>query len=491
MSQSREESVRRQPAGAAQHALCTRRSMLLGSLALATLARSETRAGAELDPGRLGGIGSLPHFRPRAKRVIYLFQSGGPAQMDLFDYKPHLRDRIGEEVPRSVYPDDRKTTMSSAQASFPVAPSVFKFARYGDAGTWISETLPHTARMADELCVIRSMYTEAINHDPAITFLQTGAQIPGRPSIGAWLAYGLGTYNDDLPAFVAMSSKGSAKAGQPLYDRLWGSGFLPSTYQGVKFRNAGQPVLDIADPQGVSRRVRRRMLDHLAQLNRLHLDQLGDPEIATRIAQYELAFRMQTSVPELLDLADEPQHVLEMYGPEVHRPARYAYNCLMARRLAERGVRFIQLFHQGWDAHNNTPVEIRKQCQDTDQPTAALIADLKQRGMLEDTLVIWGGEFGRTVYCQGELKPGRYGRDHHAHCFTIWMAGGGIRGGMNYGATDDYSVNVVDRPVSVHDLHATVLHLMGLDHERFTYRFQGRDFRLTDVAGKVVHEIVR
>ncbi|RMF38805.1 MAG: DUF1501 domain-containing protein [Planctomycetota bacterium] len=465
--------------------------MLLGSLALATLAQSESRAAADLDPQRSGGLDHMPHFRPRARRVIYLFQSGGPAQMDLFDYKPHLRNRLGEEVPKSVYPDDRKTTMSSAQASFPVAPSAFQFARHGQAGTWISETLPYTARMADELCVIRSMYTEAINHDPAITFLQTGAQIPGRPSIGSWLTYGLGTYNDDLPAFVAMSSKGSAKAGQPLYDRLWGSGFLPSRYQGVKFRNAGDPVLDIADPAGVSRQVRQTMLDRLTQLNRQRLDRRGDPEIATRIAQYELAFRMQTSVPELLDLSDEPQHVLDMYGPQVNQQGKYAYNCLMARRLVERGVRFVQLFHQGWDAHNNTPVEIRKQCQDTDQPTAALIADLKQRGLLEDTLIIWGGEFGRTIYCQGELKPGRYGRDHHAHCFTVWMAGGGIRGGTNYGATDDYSVNVAESPVSVHDLHATILHLLGLDHERFTYRFQGRDFRLTDVAGNVLHPIIR
>lgn len=469
----------------------SRRRLLLGTLALATLAGSEIRAGdPPASPDRVGGTKQLPHFPPRVRRVIYLFQSGGPAQMDLFDYKPQLRHRFGEEVPKSVYPDERKTTMSSAQKSFPVAPTHFKFARHGQAGTWVSEVLPHTAKMVDDLCVIRSMHTDAINHDPAITFQQTGSQIPGRPSIGAWLSYGLGTHNADLPAFVAMSSKGRAKNGQPLYDRLWGSGFLPSVHQGVKFRNVGEPVLDITNPQGVSRDLRRTMLDHLSDLNRFRHASSGDPEILARVAQYELAFRMQMSVPDLLDLSQEPKHVLDMYGPDVHKQGRYAYNCLIARRLAERGVRFIQLFHQGWDSHNNLPSQVQKQCQDTDQPTAALLRDLKQRGMLEDTLVIWGGEFGRTIYSQGTLKKDAYGRDHHPSCFTMWMAGGGIRGGTNYGATDDYSVNVAEDAVSVHDLHATILHLLGIDHERFTFKFQGRDFRLTDVHGQIVKPIL-
>lgn len=481
-----------------------RRHWLLGGLAFAGLCNDTSRgndplsafpgttkpqAGGSLADQRLGGLDVYPHFGPKAKRVIYLFQSGGPAQMDLFDYKPELQSRRGEEVPKSVYPDARKTTMSSAQASFPVAPSRFRFQQYGQAGTWVSEVLPHTAGIVDELCVIRSVHTDSINHDPAITFLQTGSQIPGRPSIGAWLSYGLGSYNSNLPAFVAMSSKGSAKQGQPLYDRLWGSGFLPSRYQGVKFRNVGAPVLDINDPSGVSRQVRRTMLDHLSQLNSIKHASAADPEIQTRMAQYELAFRMQMSVPELLDLTDEPQHVLDSYGPDVKQQGKYAYNCLIARRLAERGVRFIQLFHQGWDSHNNLPTQVRKQAADTDQPTAALLQDLKQRGMLDDTLIVWGGEFGRTVYSQGKLSADSYGRDHHPSCFTMWLAGGGARGGVNYGATDDYSVNVAENPVSVHDLHATILHLLGIDHERFTFRFQGRDFRLTDVHGNVVPQL--
>ena len=471
----------------------SRRSLLLGSLGLASLLQTDTFAAprsAENGSRRTGGLGSLPHFPPKVKRVIYLFQSGGPAQMDLFDYKPGLKKRFGEDVPESVYPDDRKTTMSSAQASFPVAPSIFKFNRHGESGSWISELLPHTAKLADDLCIIRSLHTDAINHDPAITFQQTGSQIPGRPSIGSWLGYGLGTENKDLPAFVAMSSRGSGKAGQPLYDRLWGSGFLPSRYQGVKFRNQGDPVLDISDPGGVSRDMRRLMLDSLSQINQIKHDAVGDPEITSRIAQYELAYRMQMSVPELLDFSDEPQHVLDAYGEEVQTQGRYAFNCLLARRLAERGVRFIQLFHQGWDQHGNLPAQIRKQCKDTDQPTAALINDLKQSGMLEDTLIIWGGEFGRTIYSQGKLTEKVYGRDHHPSCFTMWMAGGGIKGGTNHGATDDYSVNVAENGVSVHDLHATILHLLGIDHERFTFKYQGRDFRLTDVHGSVVKDVL-
>ncbi len=466
----------------------SRRSLLLGSLGLASLLNERTVSAGSLKVPT--GLPSLPHHPPQVKRVIYLFQSGGPAQMDLFDYKPQLKDKFGEDVPKSVYPDDRKTTMSSAQASFPVAPSKFKFSQHGEGGTWFSELLPHTARLADEICMIRSMHTDAINHDPAITFQQTGSQIPGRPSIGAWLSYGLGSENADLPAFVAMSSKGSGKGGQPLYDRLWGNGFLPSRHQGVKFRNQGDPVLDINDPAGVSREMRRLMLDSLSELNGLKHQAVGDPEITSRIAQYELAYRMQMSVPDLLDFSDEPQHVLEMYGPEVKTAGRYAFNCLIARRLAERGVRFIQLFHQGWDQHGNLPAQISKQCKDTDQATAGLIADLRQRGMLDDTLIIWGGEFGRTIYCQGKLTDKVYGRDHHPSCFTMWMAGGGVRGGITYGATDDYSVNVAENPVNVHDLHATILHLLGIDHERLIFKYQGRDFRLTDVFGNVVKPLL-
>ena len=465
----------------------------LGSLGLASLL-NESLFGADPNAqprNAIGGLTSLPHYRPKAQRVIYLFQSGGPAQMDLYDYKPELKDKRGQEVPRSVYPDERKTTMTSAQASFPVAPSAFRFKQCGESGTRLSEVLPHLGEMADDLCVVRSVYTEAINHDPAATLMQTGSIIPGRPSIGSWLGYGLGSVNQDLPAFVAMTSRGTGKpGGQPLYDRLWGSGFLPSRYQGVKFRNQGDPVLDISNPQGVSQDTRRRMLDRLARLNQLKLAEIGDPEIETRIAQYELAYRMQMSIPDLLDLSDEPQHVLDMYGKDVTRPGTYAFNCLIARRLAERGVRFVQTFHQGWDHHGNLPKAMRGQCRDVDQPSAALIRDLKQRGMFDDTIVVWGGEFGRTIYSQGPLRPSNYGRDHHPSCLSVWLAGGGIRGGMTYGKTDDYSVNVAEHGVHVHDLHATILHLLGIDHERMTYKFQGRDFRLTDVHGKVVAPIV-
>lgn len=466
--------------------LTKRRGWLLGSLALAGLSGATTNSSLAQPTSKP----QIAHFPAKAKRVIFLFQSGGPAQMDLWDYKPQLAKYAGQDVPRSVYPDERKTTMSSAQASFPVAPSAFKFARHGQSGTWVSEVMPNIARHVDDLCVIRSLHTDAINHDPAITFQQTGSVLPGRPSIGSWVSYGLGSDNEELPAFVAMSSKGSAKQGQPLYDRLWGSGFLPAEYQGVKFRNNGQPVLDIENPPGVTRQHRRQMLDRLAQLNQLRHDQTGHQAISDRIAQYELAYRLQTSVPELLDLSSESEHTLQAYGPDVAKPGKYAFNCLIARRLVERGVRFVQLFHQGWDSHGNLPKEVRNQARDTDQPTAALLDDLKQRGMLDDTLVIWGGEFGRTVYSQGKPKPGTYGRDHHPSCFSMWMAGGGIKGGVTHGATDDYSVNVVHEAVSVHDLHATILHQLGIDHERFTFPFQGRDFRLTDVHGRVVRDIL-
>jgi len=462
----------------------------IGTAALGSLLCPSLLSAGESSGKSDRGLTRPPHFAPKAKRIIYLFQSGGPSQLDLYDYKPELKKRFGEDVPRSVYPDERKTTMTSAQAKFATAPSLFAFRRYGKCGTWMSELLPNVGSMADDICLIRSAYTEAINHDPAITFFQTGSQIPGRPSMGAWLSYGLGSESAELPAFVAMSSRGSGKSGQPLYDRLWGSGFLPSRFQGVKFRNQGAPVLDIYDPKGVDRETRKAMLKHLAELNRMKYEQTGDPEIQTRIAQYELAYRMQTSVPELLDFSDEPKHVLDMYGPDVHKQGKYAYNCLIARRLAERGVRFIQVYHQGWDQHGALPRQIRAQCRDTDQPTAALLRDLKRRGMLDDTLVVWGGEFGRTVYSQGKLTKKNYGRDHHPSCLSIWMAGGGVKGGITYGATDDYSVNVATNGVHVHDLQATILHLMGIDHERLTYKYQGRDFRLTDVHGNVVQDVL-
>ena len=393
-------------------------------------------------------------------------------------------------MPKSVYPDERKTTMTSGQKSFPVAPTTMKFARHGEAGIWLGETLPHLAQVIDDVCVIKSMYTDAINHDPAATLFQTGSVIPGRPSMGSWVSYGLGSTNANLPAFVALTSNGSAKQGQPLYDRLWGAGFLPGRFQGVKFRGQGDPILDLYNPAGVTREQRRRMLDSLSRLNQQQSGRFNDPAIATRIAQYELAFRMQMSVPELIEFRSEPKSVLDMYGPQVTQVGKYAYNCLLARRLAERGVRFIQLYHRGWDAHANAPRGVRAQCRDTDQPTAALLLDLKLRGMLDDTLVVWGGEFGRTIYCQGKLTRSNYGRDHHPNCMTYWMAGGGVRGGMTYGETDDYSVNITDKPVHVHDLQATILNQMGIDHKRLTYRYQGRYFRLTDVHGKVVTDVL-
>ena len=473
------------------HTQHTRRAFLgRGTLGLGGIALGSLLNAQAAKRNAIGGQADLPHFAPKAKRVIYLFQSGGPSQMDLFDYKPHLAKRFGEEVPESIYPAERKTTMTSGQASFPCAPSTLKFTRHGQAGTWLSEPLHHLAQVIDDVCVIKSMHTDAINHDPAATLFQTGSVLPGRPSMGAWVSYGLGSGNANLPAFVALTSNGRAKAGQPLYDRLWGAGFLPGRFQGVKFRGQGDPILDLYNPAGVTRAQRRRMLDALGKLNRDQAGRFNDPAIATRIAQYELAFRMQMSVPELIDVQREPQHILDQYGPDATKVGRYAYNCLLARRLAERGVRFIQLYHRGWDAHNNAPKEVPAQCRDTDRPTAALLLDLKQRGMLDDTLVVWGGEFGRTIYCQGKLTKQVYGRDHHPNCFTYWMAGGGVRGGMTYGETDDYSVNVTENPVHVHDLQATILHQLGINHERLTHRYQGRYFRLTDVHGKVVEQIL-
>ncbi len=434
---------------------------------------------------------SASHHPPKARRVIYLFQSGAPSQIDLFDYKPELAKHHGKELPDSIRMGQRLTTMTSGQKSFPIAQSIFKFAQHGSQGAWFSELLPHTAKLADDLCVIRSMKTDAINHDPAITFCQTGSELAGRPSMGAWVAYGLGSMNNDLPSFTVLVLRGTGRPGdQPLYDRLWGSGFLPTKYQGVKFRSGKEPVLYLANTDGVTRTLRRRVLDDVGALNRVKHQDVGDPSILTRIEQYELAFRMQMSVPELTDISSEPQSVLDMYGPDVHKPGTYARNCLLARRLAERDVRFVQLYHMGWDQHFTLPSQIRRQCRDTDQPTAALLTDLKQRGLLDDTLIVWGGEFGRTVYSQGELTATDYGRDHHPRCFTIWLAGGGIKPGTVYGATDDFSYNITHDPVEVFDLNATVLHLLGINHQQLTYRYQGRDFRLTDVHGRVLHKLL-
>jgi hypothetical protein len=469
--------------------------------------------------GRMaGGIGSvalgslLPetvlaqatHHTPRAKRVIYLFQAGGPAQQDLFDYKPKLNEMHGQPLPPSVRGEQRLTAMSANQAVIPCAGSPFKFAQHGQSGAWLSELLPHIAGVVDELCIVRSMFTEAINHDPAITFFQTGSQIAGRPSFGAWAAYGLGAETEDLPAFVVLASAGQGD--QPLYARLWGSGFLDSRYQGVRFREGRDAVVYLTNPDGVCGSGRRAMLDRLGELNRLQYEAELDPEIESRIAQYEMAFRMQTSVPEATDLSSEPSEVFELYGDDARRPGTYAANCLLARRLAQRGVRFIQLYHQGWDHHGGLVGGMRDQCRETDQATAALIKDLKRLGMLEDTLVVWGGEFGRTSYSQGPLDPGSFGRDHHPRCFTVFMAGGGCKAGLEYGRTDDYGYNIAsvdgevlhptkheftDGAVHVHDLQATILWLMGIDHRRLVYRYQGRDMRLTDVHGHVVDALMR
>jgi hypothetical protein len=411
--------------------------------------------------------------------------------MDLFDPKPQMEKRRGEDLPASIRQGQRLTGMTSGQKTCPVAPSMFKFAQHGQSGAWISELMPNISKMSDELCFIRSMHTEAINHDPAITFCQTGSQLAGRPSIGSWLSYGLGSANRDLPAYVVLTSFGTGRReDQPLYDRLWSSGFLPTQHQGVKFRNVGDPVLYLSDPAGVNRGMRRGMLDELAALNQHDHQLFGDPEITARMAQYEMAFRMQASVPDLIDISKEPQHVIDDYGPDVKTPGTYAANCLLARRLAERDVRFIQLFHMGWDHHGGLPNAIKGQCRDTDQPTAALIKDLKQRGLLDDTLIVWGGEFGRTIYSQGALTETNYGRDHHPRCFTVFMAGAGVKKGTTYGETDDYCYNITRDPVHVHDLNATILHLLGINHERLTFPFQGRDYRLTDIHGSLVKGIV-
>ncbi|HYZ85133.1 MAG TPA: DUF1501 domain-containing protein [Bryobacteraceae bacterium] len=456
-----------------------RRSFLLKSAT--SLAALHTLSAAEDTP---------PHFAPKAKRVIYLFQYGGPSQIDLFDPKPGLQKLQGTDLPGSIRMGQRLTAMTAAQTTFPVASSMFPFAQHGQSGAWLSNLLPHTAKIADKISFIRTLHTEQINHDPGITFFQTGFQLAGRPSIGAWLAYGLGSENKDLPAFIVMTSKGGQLGDQPLADRLWSSGFLPSRYQGVKFRSGTDPVLYLSNPPGIDTSLRRRFLDDLKQLNQAKLDETGDAEISTRIAQYEMAFRMQASVPDLTDLSSEPESTFERYGPDARKAGTFAANCLLARRLAERGVRFIQLFHRGWDQHQKLPQQIQFQCRATDQPSAALVQDLADRGLLDDTLVVWGGEFGRTVYCQGKLTADDYGRDHHPRCFTIWMAGGGIKPGVTYGSTDDFSYNITENPVHVHDLHATILHCLGIDHTKLTYKFQGRHFRLTDVHGRVVKDLI-
>ncbi|MSQ97546.1 MAG: DUF1501 domain-containing protein [Gemmataceae bacterium] len=454
--------------------------MLAGSFAPRTLLGSQS--------GEASPSPALNHAAT-AKRVVYLFQAGAPSQIDLLDYKPGLKKLQATELPASVRMGQRLTGMTSGQAKFPVAASLFKFAQHGQHGNWISELLPHTAQAADELRVVRSVHTEAINHDPAITFIQTGSQLAGRPSMGAWVAYGLGTLNRDLPTFIVLLSRG--RTDQPLYDRLWGSGCLPSRYQGVKLRGGKEPVLYLTNPAGCSPSTRRQMLDDIKALNMEQFASAGDQEILTRVEQYELAFRMQTAVPDLTDISREPQHILDMYGPDVQKPGTYARNCLLARRLIERDVRFVQLYHMGWDQHGDLPNQITKQCRDTDQASAALVKDLKQRGLLDDTLLVWGGEFGRTVYSQGALTATNYGRDHHPRCFSVWLSGGGIKPGPAYGATDDYSYNVVENPVHIRDLNATILHCLGLDHRRLSVKNQGLDVRLTGVEeARVVKELL-
>ncbi len=475
--------------------LATRRLFLnrttasVGAAALASLLRRPANA-APQGPAT-GGRTDLPHFAPKAKRIIWLTQGGAPSQLELFDPKPGLKSRFDQDLPDSVRNGQRLTGMTSGQKRFPIVPSIYSFRKHGECGMELSELLPHTAKFADDLCLIRTMHTEAINHDPAMTLLQTGHQISGRPSFGAWIAYGLGSENIDLPAFTVLISRPSGPTNaQPLAERMWGSGFLPAKYQGVRFGSGKDPVLYLSNPEGFTRDDRRAMLDDLAALNQLKSADYHDPEIQTRMDQFEMAFRMQASVPELADLSQEPAHVFERYGPESKKPGTFAANCLLARRLAERGVRFIQLYHRGWDQHAGLPSGIKSQCYDTDQPTAALLADLKERGMLNDTLVVWGGEFGRTVYSQGTLTPTNYGRDHHPRCYSLWVAGGGTARGKVIGETDDFSYNPVRDPVHIHDLNATLLHLLGIDHTAFTFRHQGRDYRLTDVHGRVVNQML-
>ena len=436
-----------------------------------------------------GGEPQLPHFAPKAKRIIYLFQSGAPSQLELFDYKPKLREMFGQELPPSVRGDQRVSGMTSFQKTFPLAFGKFQFKQYGKGGTWLSDLLPYHQQIADEMCVIKTMHTEAINHDPAVTFIQTGNQQSGRPSFGSWISYGLGSENKNLPAFCVLLSR-SNNYDQPLYAKLWNNAFLPSEHQGVMFRSGDDPILYLKDPQGLDKISRRDMLDALEKLHKNQIEQTLDDDLNSRIAQYEMAYRMQTSVPETLDISKEPDWVFDLYGADAKKPGTYAANCVLARKLIENDVRFVQLYHQGWDQHGNLPSEIKKIAKDTDQASAALILDLKQRGLLEDTLVIWGGEFGRGCYSQGKLTPDNYGRDHHPRCYSIWMAGAGVKKGFTYGETDEFGYNIIKDPVDIHDFQATVMHLMGIDHERFNFKFQGRRFRLTDVAGKVVKGIL-
>jgi len=477
----------------------TRRQLLgaagtgLGAAALGGLLGGNLRAGPDArGSSAIGGQASFPGFAARAKRVIYLSMGGGPSHVDLFDWKPGLYEKHGEQLPDSIRMGQRLTTMTANQKTLPMLPPLRPFRQFGESGRWLSELIPHTGSIADEICVINSMHTEAINHAPAMTYFLTGSQIPGRPSMGAWLSYGLGSESQNLPAFVVMTSRDRENScGQLFFDYYWGSGFIPSRHQGVRLRGTGDPVMYLSNPAGIDRSLRRSLLDDLAAMNEIRLAEFGDPEIETRIAQYERAYRMQLSVPELTDVESEPDAILDMYGPDVKRKGSFARNCLIARRLAERGVRFIQLMHAGWDQHNNLPTQLEIQCRDTDQPAAALVKDLRQRGLLEDTLVILGGEFGRTPFGQGDItNEKKHGRDHHGRCFSLWMAGGGVKPGTQYGRTDDYAFNIVEDPVHIHDLQATILHLLGIDHTRLTYRFQGRQFRLTDVHGKLVHGVL-
>lgn len=466
----------------------TKTSLGLGSVALASLLGSgKLFGGTRASEG--GGILGSPHFIPKAKRVIYLFQSGGPSQLDLFDYKPLLRERFGTELPASVRGMQRLTGMTADQKSFPLASSIFDFAQHGESGAWVSDLMPHTAKIVDELCFVKSMHTEAINHDPAITFFQSGSQQNGRPSIGSWISYGLGSDNENLPAFCVLLSRGR-QGDQPLYAKLWGNAFLPSIHQGVQFRSGKDPVLYLNNPPGLTSTSRRKMLDALKDLHDIQFEKVMDPEINSRISQYEMAYRMQASVPQTMDISKEPDYIFDMYGPDSRKPGTFAANCILARRLAESGVKFIQLYHQGWDQHANLPRDIQTMSKSVDQPSAALVMDLKQRGLLDDTLVIWGGEFGRTNYSQGVLTDKNYGRDHHPRCFSMWMAGGGVKKGLSYGETCEFGYNVVRNPVHVHDFQATLLYLLGVDHERLIFKHQGRRFRLTDVGGKVVHDLI-
>jgi hypothetical protein len=463
----------------------SRLSLGIGSVALGSLLIPDLFGGGSEEELAVTG---LPHFAPRAKRIIYLFQNGAPSQLDLFDYKPKLNEMFGQELPASVRMGQRLTGMTADQKKFPLAGSYFKFNQYGEHRMWFSELLPHIAAIADDLCVIKTLHTEAINHDPALTFFQTGAQVGNRPSMGAWLSYGLGSENKNLPAFCVLLSKGKGN-GQGVYSKLWTNGFLDSIHQGVQFSSRENPVLYLNNPEGIDKEDRRKMLDNLSALNEESYKEFDDPEIHTKIQQYEMAYRMQTAVPEITDMSKEPEDTIKLYGPDCLIPGTYAANCLLARKLSENGVRFVQLYHQGWDGHGNLPGEIRGQCMDTDRASAGLITDLKQRGLLDETLVIWGGEFGRTNYCQGELKKDNYGRDHHPRCFTVWMAGGGVKPGV-YGETDEFGYNIAENPVHVHDFHATILHLMGLNHEQLTFKHLGRRYRLTDVFGKVVNGLM-